>query len=409
MDRPDNSTFCVAPWFQIRNGNNLEKKVCCAIDSCTRTTLPPIEHLNNPHNINLKKNLHTGKRDPVCNKCWNDEDNNVKSLRQSLNGVLLNNSNKVEGTWLESYLKKKTDWRSDKILLADIKIGNTCNFACVMCIPDDSSQIYNFWMKNKDSEFVQEKLKLDPSYLDRLKENSYRNKRYHEYLDSILTGNVSLRHLQLLGGEPLLDKRLLKLLSQMDQSTKKSMSLVIITNGSINLNSVSEQLGDFKSIHFIISLEGIGDVQDYARYGSRWDEVESNILSFERSERKTIQINYTMQVTTVLGMKDLIDWCNQNNLPLSSSIVHDPDYLGAGALPPSVKQTALQMLEGVHFITNEETYSDNGATSGQDLINRISETKFDRMLYDRFIRYIEWYESGKNIKRLRNIFPQLYI
>ena len=33
MKLPDANTFCVAPWFQIRNENDGSKRVCCAIKS----------------------------------------------------------------------------------------------------------------------------------------------------------------------------------------------------------------------------------------------------------------------------------------------------------------------------------------------------------------------------------------
>ncbi len=64
METPDNRTFCVAPWFQIRNENDGSKRVCCAIASTypESVTQAPLEFLNSSQNIKLKKNLQQGTK-----------------------------------------------------------------------------------------------------------------------------------------------------------------------------------------------------------------------------------------------------------------------------------------------------------------------------------------------------------
>ena len=171
MKQPNSKTFCVAPWFQIRNENDMHKRVCCAIKSYATESenQTPVDFLNSPSNIELKKNLHNGIKTKECIACWKNEDSDIKSLRQRLNSILTKNSPTIANTWLHSYFSQKNDFLSDDVFMADIKIGNTCNFACVMCIPDDSSLIYNEWTKNKNTFFIKEKLAQDPNYLDRVK------------------------------------------------------------------------------------------------------------------------------------------------------------------------------------------------------------------------------------------------
>ena len=68
METPDNRTFCVAPWFQIRNENDGSKRVCCAIGSSypESVTQGPLEFLNSTQNIRLKKDLHQGTKAKSC-------------------------------------------------------------------------------------------------------------------------------------------------------------------------------------------------------------------------------------------------------------------------------------------------------------------------------------------------------
>ena len=95
-----------------------------------------------------------------------------------------------------------------------------------------------------------------PEYLQKIKKYGYKNQNYKKYVESILS-NKKLKYLKLLGGEPLLDKHLLKELKSLPETQKKNLSLYIVTNGSKDLVAIKEYLGNFKSIMFTISLVGI--------------------------------------------------------------------------------------------------------------------------------------------------------
>lgn len=407
MKQPNPDTFCVAPWFQIRNGNNTSKKVCCHIDNKTRTDLDVWEHLNNDQNIRLKKNLHAGIKDSACTKCWQNEENNVISLRQKLNGALLHNKQDIKNSWIQSYFNHKNSWESNKLLMADIKIGNTCNYACIMCVPEDSSLIYNFWQKNKQNEFVQDVLDKDPKYLDRVKKYSYKNKKYHDYINKILD-NKHIKIIKLLGGEPLLDKNLLHNLAKIDDNRKRKMTIWIVTNGSVDLNETVTQLGCFKQIYFVISLEGIGEVQEYARFGCDWKQLEKNITSFNSSDTRNLSIHHTLQATTVLNFIDLVKWCNIHNLSLSVGWVKNPDYLSLDVLPPIVKEEIITNLKNSKLHVRDDLLEEQETVDVNDILHRLKSSTFNLENYQKFLRYIKWYESNKPNLDLKKLYPQLF-
>ena len=410
MKLPDSKTFCVAPWFQIRNENNNTKKVCCWIDSKSPESSfqEPLEYLNSTSITKLKEDLHNGVKNKECSRCWSAEQDGRTSLRQKLNGVLMNNANTIDNTWLKSYFKRKKNFNSDHILMSDIKIGNTCNHACVMCVPDDSSMIYSNWIKDQDVFFIQEKLKKDPEYLERIKTNGFKNQQYRHYVKEILK-NTKLKYLKLLGGEPLLDEKLLKDLREVPENQKKNLILYIVTNGSRDLLSVKEYLGNYKSIMFTISLEGIGDVQEYARYGSVWPTLSRNILNFKKAFPSEIIIHTTLQTTTILGFKELANWTKENDIALSIGICQDPDYLSFGSLPPSVRNEVHETLSSANVTTKQRSIGDEEFYSADKVSDIMEQTDFDVALYNKFLRYIKWYENGKKIKPLRSVFPLLFI
>ena len=404
-------TFCVAPWFQIRNQNDMSKRVCCVIKKSLSDkdskNLTPLEYLNSPDIINLKTQLTAGEMPASCDACWQDEKNNIKSLRQQLNGVLTV-GRPEQNNWLDSYFKNKQDYDSDMILMADVKMGNTCNHACVMCNPQDSSLIYNDWIKRKDSSFVKEYTEKNPSYFDNAKFNGYKNKKYREYIQLIITDNKHLKYLKLLGGEPLLDSELIIALEKLDNRVKKNLKLSLVTNGSVDIVSVLKRIGTFNHIQISVSVEGVGEVHEFARAGSLWSNLEKNILNTIDSKLCDITIHHTFQTATVLGFNDLTSWCKKHSIKLTCGIVRDPDYLSIKSLPNTLKSKIIEwMISNQKYIINTDSI-ENNTLSYDNLILKIKDFEYDPVLNKKFFGYIDWYQSNKNIPQLQTIFPELY-
>lgn len=414
----DTSTFCVAPWFHIRNYTNMEKSVCCAIkDNLVpdSANMQPLEYLNSEPIMKLKESLVKGERPDACTRCWKKEDAGIKSLRNVLN-FFLSSDNYPKTSWLNSYFKNKKDYKSDLLISAEVKVGNTCNHNCVMCSPAFSSLIYADWTKRKSDPFVQEILKKDPNYLNSARSFSFKNSNYIEYLDNILTNNKHIRFLEFSGGEPFLNTTLLDKLKALPDSVKSRLQIHFITNGSMNFSQICTDLGNFKSISCNVSIEGVGRVQEWARYGSDWKTLEKNIIEARANDKINISVWYCLQTSTILGFPDLVQWCNSIDVPLSFNIVYEPEYLNLQCLPPPLREKFLttikehsEFLISSNKILNQVSmFEEEQSLSLEKLIDNVTNTEFSETLLEKFYAYIDWYESNKNIERLSNIFPELY-
>lgn len=389
----------------------MSKRVCCQIKKLPNDddskTMTPLEYLNSKDIIDLKQQLSAGKMPSACDSCWNKEKNKVESLREQLNGIVTSgNPDKIN--WTDLYFKNKKDYNSDMILMADIKIGNTCNYACVMCNPQDSSLLYNDWVKRKESVFVKEYLERDPDYLEKAKFNGYKNKKYEEYINSILKNNKNLKYLKLLGGEPFLDNNTLSVLERMDNDIKKKLKISFVTNGSVDITSVLERLGTFRHMQITVSIEGVGAIQEFARAGSIWNEVEKNILRAQENNMCDLTVHHSLQTSTVLGFGSLLDWCKQHSIRLSCGLVRNPDYLSVRSLPDQLKEKLLKDISQNKDTLIDDNELEIGTMSYDNLILAIQEFDYDPLLNEKFFRYIEWYQSNKNIPKLQSIFPELY-
>jgi organic radical activating enzyme len=383
-------TFCSAPWFQIRNEQFGQYKSCPVIDeSCSKfkqdiqyrwPTHTPDDYLQSQYTVYLRKNLTEGVKLPECHRCWTQEENGNRSVRQELNNTISNNrGDDLTKSWIKPYLDQKTDYSHDHLVRADVKLTNTCNFSCAMCNPSDSSKIYTEWSTNQYHPVVQERLRHQPNMLQLVKEN-YKDRNNHKLLELLL--NQQPAYLKLLGGEPLLDKQALSILKE---SKSKRTSLLFVTNGSVDLVSTSEQLADFRDVNYVVSLDGIGAVQDYIRKGSNWTSIANNIDQWlEQYPKKKLSVHVTVQALNIKHLPALFDWVGTRNIVLGVNILSDPDFLSIAVVPPELR---IELALPNQF----------------DLFNTINNATFDPDLLAKFKKYIAYYDPEQ---KWRSVFPE---
>ena len=337
-------TFCAAPWFQIRNEQFSEYRPCAVINidqtqfkGCTNYSWPassPEEYLNSNYSAYLRKNLTEGVALPECRYCWQQESLDQQSPRLVANGIVTVDR-QLEQSWVKSYLKHKTDYTHDHLITADVKLTNTCNFACAMCNPKDSSQIYASWSKS-DHPVIKILLDQQPDLLEQVKRN-YKDKNNHELLRLLLT--KSPKFLKLLGGEPLLDRDSIKILQSVELEKQKKIELLFITNGSVDLCASADALKGYKGINFVISLESIGAVQDYVRKGSNWQQIEQNIDRWVNSRSaNNLNIHITVQALNILHIEPLMDWAKIRGIKVDMGILEQPNFLSLAAVPDKIRK-----------------------------------------------------------------------
>jgi hypothetical protein len=342
----NHDTFCVAPWFQIRNENIGNLRPCCDIhprfsdftgkrDFFTHDTSVS-EFMDSDWMNYLRESLFNGERPRECQRCWHKEANNIKSERQ-----ILNEKFKVDIGWVKSFFKKN-DIRSWKIISTDWKYSNLCNLGCVMCKPADSTVLYSHWLNNQDKSFIKDVAK-DKNYWIEIKK-IFKENTHYDMLDDILR-LPSLKFLKILGGEPLFHDGLIQKLSDLDHDRKKNISLHFITNGTKNLLQVGGALVGFKDITFSISLDGIGAVNEWIRAGSQWQEIERNIISAKT--KYLVYVHCTIQAINLPWLWQIWNWCHTNSIPLDFGIVNEPKHLSVSIIDTDQRKKLLDKAKSL--------------------------------------------------------------
>ena len=406
------NTFCAAPWFQVRIDWDGQYRPCCGLVeknsefkgrsqySIKDTTVD--EWMSSEYSQYLRKNLTEGIQLKECDSCWQKEKHNVKSFRQNANNTVTKNQhNNLDNTWVKLFVDKNQNYQNYQIVLADVKLSNICNFSCAMCSPFNSSKVYDKWQSNLDNKFVQERLLQEPTFLKDIA-STYQNKRGYRHLQDIL--NQPLRYIKVLGGEPTLDKDLFRVLDQVPVAKKSKIHIELVTNGSQDLVEISKKLQDYKLVSYTISLEGIGNIQDYVRSGSHWPTIEQHILD-AKNNGIYVNINYTMQAMSILNLHELLKWCSDNQIAISFGILDYPGHLAVSVLPKNIRDSIsdnLCKISGANIINSEDNM--NSIDNIIELINTIPDLSKN---YSKFLEYVAWFEE-KSLKKLRDIQPLFY-
>ena len=403
-------TFCAAPWFSVRNENSGEYRACCQ-HNIEKTEFPGRTKYNSNDSIEswlnsdymqyLRTELTQGNRVSECNRCWDREAVGLESTRQYTNNVISKTrTGSIDNTWIPIYFKNKTNYLNDLILSADIKLNNICNFSCAMCNAQDSSLIYNEWIKQPDNEFVLDRTTKNLEYFTEIKD-AYQIKNGMQVLEEVLKHPVGV--LKILGGEPLLNPKLLKRLSEIPAVKRKKIDLIFITNGSVDLVKVSKQLTGFYNIYYIVSIEATGAVQDYIRRGSNWIEIEKNIDNFLNYKQQCadcleIEIHCTIQALNIMHYADLKQWCQARNIRHTVGILQSPNYLSLSAVSEELKQKIVTILKSLTIDSNV-----------QGLLSVLADTNYNSDLAEKFVRFIKWYDPELKLLQVDTAWQELFL
>ena len=408
----DKSTFCAAPWFQIRTDSTGNFRACCNMDQSSTEFTGTVnfkypessadQWLNSDYIQYVRQELSSGNQIKECNKCWQNEKHGEVSLRQISNDTATkNHGHRIDQSWIKSYLRHKTDYTSDLLLSADVKLTNICNFACSMCNPSDSSKIYAHWQQTKDSKWVAYNLSKDPAYLNQVR-NTFIEKNNYQLLKFVIEQHTP--NIKVLGGEPLLDTKMIKMLSSIPDQQKQKTALTIVTNGSVSLLDTIEQLGKFDHVHFSVSLDGIGNVQDWIRKGSDWQNIKNNLDQFcnQMPASCSISSQCTVQALTLLHLDQLILWTTQRNIPLSVILLNKPKCMSVAAIPDKIRiECYAKLAKLANPPKLENSFQQILSPSG--LISMIKDVPVDTSNHFLLKNFLEWYDPDQNWK---TIFPE---
>ena len=237
-----------------------------------------------------------------CKKCYEEEKNGKPSLRQKFN--------------------KEYDFQSINLEFLEIGFDNICNLTCDGCWSEFSSA----WSK-----------KLNPDA----------DKKIHiKSTTEIKEIPDSLKKVLFLGGEPLMTNRHLKFLKLI--KNPNNVDVIYNTNGTFLLDDFNIKfLKEFKSVEFILSIDGYGKLNEKVRQGSDWNQILKFINQIKEHGFK-LSINTVLHLNNWHGINELEYFISKLNDDLNQNYLTYPQHHDLNNLKE--KQLLIKKLKSVQLI-----------------------------------------------------------
>ncbi len=327
MDKNTNSTFCSYFWKHLCVRPDNLVKPCCRFETVGDESLvlkeDVSEVINSPALQELRANALAGQPNSGCQKCYQQEEQGVFSLRQFAN---------------ESYPIKDdpgTQSMPEDIEYLEYFLGDNCNLKCVTCRPQLSTK----WR--------QDYKKLGWALEQRVE-------RHDPF--KFLKQFPNLKEVKLVGGEPFVDPDHENALTALLKFQPSKIKLIYFTNGTVFPQSnLLEIWNQFKEVEIFFSVDGVGEVNDYIRFPSKWGKVDQVIDRFLQmgfnNKRFTFQFATTVSILNIWSLKEIEEWYeskiehypDSQILGLTLNPLIKPSHLSIRALPLSIQK---ELVEG---------------------------------------------------------------
>ena len=289
-------TFCIAPFVHMVQNPDGHFRTCCMYEKPLNGNYENIkEAFESEENTIIRNRMLSGENLIECKKCDIDEHHSGKneiSYRQTFN-------KKYSKSYITSPVFKNLEF----------SVSNKCNLKCIDCGPRFSNQ-------------------FGPTIV-----NDLPNKKDVEHLD----------FLKILGGEPFLDKKNIDLLKIVP---RKKMKLMLVTNNSIfPSEEILNLLDDFRYLNINLSIDGIDEVAEYVRYGTKWTKFERNWNKWVEwgNKRKYCHIvpHFVLHSLNAPFFEETVSWSKMNFSSWSWDFLVSPSWLNMSYLPGHVKSYIL--------------------------------------------------------------------
>ncbi len=286
--------------------------------------LKEIWHSN--HRKQLLEDHANDIRNPACQQCWDCEDANIESTRQHFNKEL----DKVEVLDAQP-----------RIMI--VKPGNLCNNACRSCNAHTSSLWYKTdYALDDQGKTFKEYLEFFTRHKTAYTNNKLLEKRWAEWEDNIIFWDMY-------GGEPMIIPLFWKTLDQaIASTTAKQKMFNVHTNGMVYKEDLVEKFSKFKSAHIGFSIDGIGEKNDYIRYGSKWEDIIDNLKKYMDDCKKYNNVNISVRATitpwNIYHYEENYDFFKKLGITATGVWCDDKPWNDVRYLPKKIKDAVVKKL-----------------------------------------------------------------
>ena len=425
-------TWCPLPWIHIATRPNGDVRLCATANASGSgenedKTAGLVKHngvqlnlrqhtieevWNSSYMKDVRLTMLKGEMPASCQKCYREEATGINSKRY----------------WETMEWKDRVDYEEivartqpDGTLPVDVpyfdlRLGNLCQLKCVMCSPHDSSA----WIKDWKVQYPNYKiieLKNDQGW-DSTWDYTWYQKGV--FLESMREQAHRIKELYFAGGEPTLIPEHYKILRFMVESGNAKNCVLRYNSNGLELPDELFELWDhFKEVKYNISIDSVGEQNDYIRYPSKWADLMTSLRKLdETAPHIIINIACAVQLLNVMNLDELAFWkidqkFKKINLApygggvIGMHLVTYPSYLNIRVLPLHLKQIAIARINNFlkSYKPAEFTESAYGRERWEGMIKYMLKEDWSHKLPST-VEYLESCDKTRGTD-FRKTFPDL--
>ena len=327
---PSNKAFCIRPWTSACVRTNGDITLCCQSAEQSKHNLKTSTIANwwtSEFVHNIRSKILSGETPNECTECSAQEAHGSQSLRQKTNADY-----KIFEQYADKMLAHYNYPASQPIEL-ELQLTNLCNLKCLMCVETESNSIYS---ENKTLKIHQIG---SQDYTVTLAEIT----QIEEWI------KTQPRLINLRGGEPLIVPEIKRLLRWAIDSKLLDNTQVHITTNATKLDSEwFNILTAIPNLRVMVSIDAVGQLNDYIRFGSNWTSIEENVKAISGIPNVELIVHAAIQNLNILSVNQLIGWCKQQNYYLDYQVVTYPKIFSVTNLPKQLIEQAKTKLTTVN-------------------------------------------------------------
>jgi pyruvate-formate lyase-activating enzyme len=373
-----NKSLCALPFTTL--SNDYGYATLCMKNPVPITKINSItDWATDPAFAPIRNNLLAGIQMPdTCNNaCYEREETGNESPRQFESLEMVMNLR----------LTNKQDLKNIKNpVVYDIRPSNKCNIMCRMCDADHSHLIeeenkkIGFPIRNDDwklQAFPYDKINFD-----------------------------TVERIYWAGGEPTVMPEFYEFLRNCIKQSRTDFDLNIGTNGQKISKTLLTLLKEFPRVTFSVSIDGYEKINDYIRWLSNFEVIESNC-------HRMINDGHVLAFQTVFSMynatriHEIYEFYDRK-FPGCNTLVQ-PASPVSGYLGPWHNPLREQVLESMYRCRETKVYYNNGRNTNdlvEEVITRFKNYDYDPKLLAEFFQYNDKLDQARG-SRLSDYIPEL--
>lgn len=406
--------FCPLPWVHQATYTDGSHLLCCVAQNNSNLNVKNSTFSQTFHSDfwnRARQEMLLGRVPSSCERCKVEEDNGYKSHRL------------IEQEVWERRLGKdvilgmidQTDWEGGTTfqpLSLDLRIGNTCNLACVMCRPQDSIKWFALSQKMYGLS-TRALIQNDLQYKSQIKMSDFQwdeDSKIWDELESLVKNGV--QEIIIGGGEPMLLSHHFKFLNFcVTQGLAPKIHLRYHTNLTLFKKEFLGLWENFKEVEFFVSLDGIESVNSYVRFPAKWSDIKDNLIYLDSLPLPNIKIMllHSAHFLNTFYLPDFYSWIESMEFKKVShgfnglfhpGIVMEPQFLSVQIYPKHIKSLVTEKILAA------EAKSKNPSQKIEGLINFMNQEDRSQLLDDT-LEFVSILDTVRGTSFKKSL-PELY-